>query len=217
MVQQRRLIDAIDDAATESDIDAACLEYLAAQREPLNAGRDAELRSALAIVTRAFLLKQSAHPDYRTWLDVFFGVTAGVFRSSLQQPNYLYYPSIPPVARFDTEAVPGLVALRESIAEVREEVIAAMDNAGVFEPYATENAQGDALWNALASNLSWSAIHLLKGGVWNEQMEALMPRAMKFLRMAPLAGFPPHAPECFVSRLSPGVELPPHTVSPTSS
>jgi aspartyl/asparaginyl beta-hydroxylase (cupin superfamily) len=78
-----------------------------------------------------------------------------------------------------------------------------------FEPYVSVSASRDSRWKNLAANKEWSSIHLLRRGERSERL-ARLPNASRLLGEVPLADCPPHAPECFISRLAPGVVLPPH-------
>lgn len=131
------------------------------------------------------------------------------FRSPLQQPTFLYYPSLTPQAWFDGAMVPELDRLRGTIAPVAEELRGFIGSAHVFKPYVGADAAKDTLWRGLSGSDAWSSIHLVKGGAVSDHLAGL-PLTKDMLDRAPLAQCPPHAPECFVSRLSPGVVLPPH-------
>lgn len=150
------------------------------------------------------------HPGFRLWLDVYFGRRPAAFRSPLQQPSYLYYPALEPQAWFDAGSMPELAPLEARIPALREELLAVLADAGGFSPYVSAEASRSPTWAALADRPDWSALHLLRRGQWNRALMARLPLTDAFLAEAPLAQCPPHAPECFVSRLRPGVELPPH-------
>ncbi|MCF7222712.1 aspartyl/asparaginyl beta-hydroxylase domain-containing protein [Marilutibacter chinensis] len=168
------------------------------------------LRQALPALLHAHLARITDHPAFRLWLDAYFGRRPAAFRSRLQQPGYLYYPALEPRAWFDIDVLPELAPLVPRIPAVRDELLAVLANAGDFSPYVSAEAARSRTWAGLADRPDWSALHLLRRGEWHRELMARLPLTDAFLAGAPLAQYPPHAPECFVSRLKPGVVLPPH-------
>lgn len=199
-----RLAGAVDLA----EVIDACEQLKQARRTP--GGVDAKRQQALADALHAHLSKVSRHADFQRWLDSYFGRRIERFRSALQQPAFIYYPALAPVPWFDSAEVNGLSALRDSIAQLRGELLEAVGSQPGFSPYVESEASRDPRWRDLAGSQAWVAIHLLKGGVWNGEVVERLPATRAFLAQAPLAQCPPHAPECFLSRLRPGVVLPPH-------
>lgn len=203
-------VDALATAPDGAALAAACSAFAAARRDGAPRPAGGAFRTAVAAALRTHLQALGDHPDYRAWLQVYFGERRASFRSPLQQPGWLYYPSLPPQAWFATDEVPGLVPLRARIAEVAAELRAWLGMPRAFAPYVEAAAARDARWSALAGDPRWSSIHLIRGGVRDETTLAALPHTAALLAGAPLAQCPPHAPECFVSRLFPGVVLPPH-------
>lgn len=178
-------------------------------------GKDAvidlgRLQQALPSLLHAYLAGLCGNPAFRLWLDTYFGRRQATFRSPQQQPGFLYYPALEPRAWFGMEALPELVPLLPRIPGVREELLAVLADAQGFSPYVAAEAARSPTWAALADKPDWSALHLLRREQWNDTFMARLPLTTDFLAAAPLAQCPPHAPECFVSRLKPGVMLPPH-------
>ena len=205
---ERRFVAAIDDAGDLADIRRACARFEDPERGKLPKATP-DFSAALASVLHAHLLRRCNVPAYTGWLDVYFGRRQSTFRSALQQPSFLYYPSLAPVPWFEGTTLPGLEELQPAIAPVADEILAYVGSTSDFQPYVGLDAAGDARWKGLSGSDAWSSIHLIKGGRLSEHL-AKLPRTNEFLARAPLAQCPPHAPECFVSRLSAGVELPPH-------
>lgn len=202
-----RLVEGIAAAAGLADIRQACTSF--ALEASGRSRRDPDFNSALATAMHNHLGKCCSEPAYVAWLDGYFGRRRMAFRSALQQPSFLYYPSLPAQAWFDSDMVPGLDLLRDAIIPVAAELRDFIGSAHVFQPYVGADAAKDAAWRGLSGSDAWSSIHLIKGGVVSEHLAGL-PMAKGMLERAPLAQCPPHAPECFVSRLSPGVILPAH-------
>jgi hypothetical protein len=197
------LLERIGDAADIDALERACLQVDGLP------GTDAN-RSGLAAAMHRHLLRRSPHPNYRRWIDSYFGLRREAYRSPLQQPNYIYYPALDPTPWFRADQVPGLAALRPSIPAVATELDALLREGVDLSPYVGAEAAVDPRWTPLASNPAWSSLHLVRGGRRDRARLDALPATRAFLDAAPLSECPPHAPECFVSRLMPGVRLPPH-------
>lgn len=167
-------------------------------------------QAALGDALHAQLSKVSTHPAFQRWVDSYFGRRPERFSSRLQQPSYIYYPTLVPAPWFDVAQVPQLASLRERVPAVRAELLEMLDAQSGFCPYVESTAARDPRWRQLAGSEAWSAIHLLRGGTWNPRVTSALAATREFLAAAPLAYCPPHAPECFISRLRPGVVLPAH-------
>jgi hypothetical protein len=206
----QQFIDAIGSAGSADDIDLACRNLALEGIASAPAAARETFRARFAEVLHDHLSTRFQHPDYRRWIDSYFGLSRESYRSPLQQPNYIYYPALAPVPWFVDEDHPGLPALRPALPAIADEIAGFLAEGQTFSPYVTADAARDKRWRALAANPAWSSLHLIKGGVRDEGLLAALPRTRAFLDVAPLAEYPTHAPECFVSRLMPGVVLPPH-------
>jgi hypothetical protein len=206
--EENQFLERIAFASGLDDVDRACEKLHVATRGTL--GGTAERHVALAGALHFQLCRASPHPAYRRWVDVFFGRRSEHFRSSLQQPGYLYYPALAPRAWFGSEECPGLHAARDHLQAVRAELMDLARSQPDFRPYVESEAARDPRWRSLAGSDAWLAIHLVRGGVWNPALPNGLVATRALLEQVPLAQCPPHAPECFVSRLRPGVVLPPH-------
>lgn len=205
---EKDFLERIAFASGLDDVDEACgrLRADAGMVSPSTAER----RLALAGALHFQLCRISRHPAFRRWADVFFGRRSEGFQSSLQQPGYIYYPSLKPKAWFASGEIPGLHAARERLDDVRAELLDLVRTQPGFLPYVENEAARDPRWRGLAGSDAWVAIHLIRGGVWNSDFETGLVETRAFLACIPLALCPPHAPECFISRLRPGIVLPPH-------
>ena len=202
------LVESIGDARTLEEIEDACAAFRATAG---GASRDqATLTAAIAPKAYAYLRRLTTHPAFLAWLDTYFGRRPGAYRSLQQRPGFIYYPSLPPQPWFDAARLPAMDALRPLIADVAAELRTWLHGERTFSPYVASEARASSLWRELAGNPAWSSIHLIRGGKPDTQLLEQLPRAADLLRRAPLAQLPPHAPEAFVSRLQPGVELPSH-------
>lgn len=202
---EQQFLDALASAPDTASV-ARSVETLLAAGGPATPGFPAAMAEALYMHLRAV----STHPAFRAWLDVYFGRRRAAFRAPGQRPNFLYYPPLAPQAWFDTGELPELAPLQGRIAAVRDELLGLLAEAPGFVPYVEKAAERDGRWRGLADSLQWSARHLVRRGLWDDALKARLPVTAAFLAEAPLAHYPPHAPEAFVSRLLPGTELPPH-------
>jgi hypothetical protein len=207
---ERKFVEQVASAGDLAAIAAVCTTAGGLPRHVDDGSARERFRNELARALHTHLARVSDHPAFVHWLDTYFGVRRAEFRSRLQQPNFLYYPALPPTAWFDTGQVPELLPIRNRIGEVGDELRGFLASTQTFSPYVPAESRRDPRWSSLADNLAWSAMHLLRREAWNEPVLAGLPRTRSFLMDAPLAQYPPHAPECFISRLLPGVVLPPH-------
>lgn len=205
---ESRLVESVGDARTLEEIESACAAFRATTRgSPRHQGA---LTAAIAPKAYAYLRRLTSHPAFLAWLEIYFGKRPGAYRSLQQRPGFIYYPSLPPQPWFDSARLPSMAALRPLIAGVAEELREWLRGERTFSPYVADEARASALWRELAGNPAWSSIHLVRGGRADAPLLAQLPQTAALLQRAPLAQLPPHAPEAFVSRLQPGVELPSH-------
>lgn len=204
---EHELFERIATADGFTGLEEACALIMAIDRNVLESKA---FNRQIAGSLHAHLMRVSDHPAFVHWLDCYFGFKQTRFQSPLQQPNYLYYPSLAPKAWFSTDEVPGLRELRGSIAGVRRELREHLGSSSGYAPYVSADAGQQAKWRGLAGQEAWSAIHLVRRNVWDDDRLSQLPATLTFLKAAPLAQCPPHAPECFVSRLRPGTVLPYH-------
>lgn len=204
---EKRLIEAVGDARTLEDIESACAAFRASSD---TVGDPRALTAGIAPRAYDYLRRVSAHTAFHAWLDTYFGKRAGAYRSPQQRPGFIYYPSLPPQPWFETARLPAMDALRASIPAVAAELRTWLGGDRTFSPYVADEARASSLWRELAGNPAWSSIHLVRGGKPDASLLEQLPETAALLQRAPLAQLPPHAPEAFVSRLQPGVELPSH-------
>lgn len=201
-------LDAIRQACARAQAAAGAVQDIA-QRDVQAADAGQGHRIALATALHEHLQRACAAPAFRYWVDTYFGRRPVQFRHPLQRPTYLYYPALSPVAWHKPEDRPQWEAMRGLAHDAAIELKGFSSGFDKFKPYVGEEARNDATWHALSGRNDWSSLHLLKPGQAAQLLERL-PRVSALLEAAPLAQCLPHAPECFVSRLAPGVQLPPH-------
>lgn len=206
--REMHLVDAVKGARRTEDIELECSRFREISTE--RSADAAELLQALAPAVHRFLSGLGAGPAFAAWVDTYFGRRPGAYRSRQQRPEYIYYPSLAPTPWFATDALPRLHALRAMIPVVAAELRDWLQGDRAFRPYVAPEASSDRVWRVLAANPAWSSIHLIKSGVADTALLDQLPALSEFLGCAPLPRLEPHAPECFISRLQPGVELPSH-------
>ncbi|MEO1187859.1 MAG: aspartyl/asparaginyl beta-hydroxylase domain-containing protein [Pseudomonadota bacterium] len=130
----------------------------------------------------------------------------------VQEPRSFFYPELPDRAFYEPEDYGWTSALIAAEDQIRTEFEALRQRPSAFTPYihASGNLPIDRN-NPLLDNDDWSAVHLQKNGVVNEELAALMPSVMDALSDAPLEAIDQRGPTILVSRLAPGAHIPPHT------
>ncbi len=153
------------------------------------------------------LFDGKGHTRCEQALDILFGRK----QIYLQQPEKFYFPELPQVqfyepAQFDWTQ--GLIAQTEAI---RTELEGVLTGAERFEAYVPRDSSAPHLSShALAGNLDWSAYHLFKDGLIQEENARLCPKTMAALKAAPTPSVPGKCPVALFSRLKPGTRIPPH-------
>lgn len=129
------------------------------------------------------------------------------------RPGLLYFPEIPAVDFFETDAFPWLAGVEAVVAEVRQELTTVLitDRAGL-EPYVAypEGVPLDQ-WRALNKSLRWSAYFFWKLGADFPAHLARCPRTVAALEAAPRWDMPGVGPNAYFSLLDPKTEIPAHT------
>lgn len=165
--------------------------------------------AALAQPLAMFLSSLCDHPRFRRWLAAYYGGQPLPYQSRLQQPSFLYYP-LPGQPWFDSSVIDPQPS-RETLAEVRQELAAFVNTLeGKTNPYVAAEAAQRQEWQELAGSSNWSSLHLIQDGLRQNSWLDLLPKTAAFLENMPLCWAGPHAPECFLSIMQPGVRLPEH-------
>jgi hypothetical protein len=134
------------------------------------------------------------------------------YPNALQRPHVFLVPGLAPVPVFAREDLPWSEALEAATAQIREEFLAVQESiADAARPYLEPGAaaMGDD-WQPLADSLNWSAFHLYKQAVPNEDLLALFPRTLAALREVPLLDRRDAPQEVLFSVLRGGQHIPPH-------
>jgi aspartate beta-hydroxylase len=126
--------------------------------------------------------------------------------------NQLCVPRLPAVPFFERELFPFLAELESKTAAIRAELEAALaTNRDRFVPY-IQYAPGQPVnqWRELNHSLSWSTLHLWRGGKPVEENLARCPETARALDAIPLAEIDGLCPNAMFSVLAPHSHIPPH-------
>ena len=129
-----------------------------------------------------------------------------------QQPRSFFYPELPDREWYEPSDFDWTQKLLAAEDQIRREFEALRERASAFTPYihAAGNVPVDRN-NPLLDNEDWSAVHLQKNGVIDDEIAGLMPTVFEALEDAPLEEIDQRGPTILVSRLAPGARIPPHT------
>ena len=129
-----------------------------------------------------------------------------------QEPRSFFYPELPDREFYEPSDYAWSQKLIAAEDQIRKEFEALRARPDAFTPYihASGNVPVDRN-NPLLDNEDWSAVHIQKNGVVNEDIAAMMPTVLEALSEAPLERIDQRGPTVLVSRLAPGAKIPPHT------
>ena len=139
-------------------------------------------------------------------------IMSGRMRPFHAECNQLTVPRLPAQPFFRREMFDWVPELEKRTADIREEMIAALSEAGdAFTPY-VQYAPGDPVnqWAELNHSRAWTSFHLYRAGEPVPENIARCPRtaeALKLIDSVHLAGTCPNA---MFSVLSPKAKIPPH-------
>ena len=130
----------------------------------------------------------------------------------VQEPRAFFYPELPDRQFYETAEFDWASKLIEAEAAIHEEFETLRQSPNLFTPYihATGNTPIDRN-HPLLDNPDWSAVHLVKNGVANDDITAMMPSVLRALEGAPLERVEGRGPTVLVSRLAAGAKIAPHT------
>lgn len=178
-------------------------DYVARQQATFAAAVDSGLASARDAVPAAARRRFDACID--TLLgrrQIYANVCAG-----------LHFPFLPADEFFERRHFPWLAEIEAKTDIVRRELEALItaQAPGFLHYVAMESGTPTNKWSALDHKLDWSAFHLWKNGVRDDDACARCPQTIAAIEALPLADLPGRAPTVFFSLLAPGTHLPAHT------
>lgn len=127
-------------------------------------------------------------------------------------PLFLPIPRLPAIPYFDRALFDWAPAIEAATADIRNELLAAMGDAGAgFIPYVqTRAGDSSGQFAELDGHAAWSAYFLWKHGERIDAHCTACPLTALAVEHAPLPRIRARAPAVFFSRLDPGVHIPPH-------
>jgi hypothetical protein len=147
-------------------------------------------------------------------VDEALAILRGEAPVQLQQPTSFYFPGLPQRCFYPREEFEWAAKVEARTGAIKTELEALLrSQAGEFEPYIAADADrsGGTAPNAhLAGDASWSAYHLLKGGLPVEGHAERFPEVLAALELAPLPHIAERSPMALFSLLKPGAHIRPH-------
>ncbi len=141
-------------------------------------------------------------------------LAAGRRKLYLQQPTIFYYPELPQIQFFDSDAFAWVAAVEAATAAIREELVELLkDGTDDFRAYiqsGVESVRLDAT-KSLVDNKDWSALFLCENGEPVAKVIERCPRTWAAVQPAPLTRIPGRGPTAMFSLLKAGARIAPHT------
>ena len=129
-----------------------------------------------------------------------------------QEPKQYYFPEMPQIQFYGREQFPWLATLESATADIREELLAVMNDDVDFQPYVQRDPNRPALASGgMLNNPSWSAFYLWKNGAVVPHHAARCPRTVAAMAHVPLTAVPGRSPSVLFSLMRPGAHIPAHT------
>jgi len=218
----KNVLDDIGKALDKGDYDAALLLYQQIYRKDLSffkpsSAPDARLRATHA-KNAANLARRHGYLQWKYLESVserlgkalkhFTGIERHPFQYPEQKPNFFYIPDLPSRPLFNASDIAGLSNWVAELEHYIPELCSISENAKDRYVDEFENLPANAEWDKLKNE--WHSVHLVKGGEFTAQGQALSDPFKKLLGNELIADCPPHAPEAFISVLAPGAYIPPH-------
>jgi len=128
------------------------------------------------------------------------------------QSMVFHYPNLAPVEFFERSEFPWLAEIEAGTDTIRDEFLKVLENQKGFVPYLE---YGDGLplnqFAQLNNSPDWSAFHLCRNGVIQEENARQCPLTMELIAKAPQPKQLNRTPTSLFSLLKPKTTIPPHT------
>jgi aspartyl/asparaginyl beta-hydroxylase (cupin superfamily) len=140
-------------------------------------------------------------------------IGAGQKQIFLQEPTVFYFPGLPQIQYYDTQAFDWVPALEAGWRAIRAEIEAALAvGTQGFRPYIQTEANRTRLdYNPLLDSADWSTLFLCENSHRDEAAIARFPRTWAAVQAAPLPLIPKSSPTVMFSLLRAGARINPHT------
>lgn len=128
-----------------------------------------------------------------------------------QQPKVYYFPGLAQTQFFEPGQFAWLERLEAATDDIREELLAILDEGAPFEPYVqSQSNRPSKRQDGLVNNPAWSAFHLWRNGEAVQENAERCPKTMAALAEVPLTRLKGRSPSIMFSLLRPGTHIPPH-------
>lgn len=128
----------------------------------------------------------------------------------LQRPASYYYPDLPQRRYYERDEFAWAPAVEAAAPAIRAELLAALSDPDLFQPYLTHQAGRPATHNALDDNPAWSALHLIDNGRERPDLAPRFPATLAAMDQVPLCHISVRSPTVMFSLLQPSARIPPH-------
>ena len=148
-----------------------------------------------------------ASPRFRESMEILAGSKQVYF----QQPTSYFFPGLPQIQFYEREQFDWVEALEAATADIRAELVAALEEGSVFRPYLQAQADRPAYdFHGLLDNPDWSTLYLWENGGPVAANTPHFPKTMEALREVPLPHITTRAPSILFSLLKRGARIAPH-------
>ena len=128
----------------------------------------------------------------------------------LQRPASYFYPDLPQRRYYERGEFAWAAAVEAATPAICAELVTALADPDLFQPYLTHLAGRPVTRNALDNSRAWSALHLFENGVPRADLASRFPATLAAIAAAPLCHISVRSPTVMFSLLQPGARIDPH-------
>lgn len=149
-------------------------------------------------------------------LEHLVGITLGEAsappRPPMKHSSGIHFPGLPEMPFHDRARFPWLEEVEAQAARIRDEYLALEEDASIFRPYVSVDAQSPSAkhWQTVNNSTDWNSCHLYRYGELQEKAASRCPVTMETIEKTPLSRVKGHGPESIFSVLKPKTHIPPH-------
>lgn len=160
---------------------------------------------------QAALAERGYQHDANSRFSEALDIALGAKPVQMQQPTRFYFPGLPQKAFYEREHFPWLEELESHTEQIREELLALLQQEDCFSPYLQVSSDVPQLNDrSNVGNLDWSAFFLWQDGEVVTDNAERCPRTMAALEQVPAPHVAGQTPCALFSKLAPGASIPPH-------
>lgn len=128
----------------------------------------------------------------------------------LQQPASYYYPGLPQRRFYERDEFAWAAAIEAATPSIRSELVAALADNALFQPYLTHQAGRPVTRNTLDDSPAWSALQLIENGEVRADLADRFPATLAAMEQVPLCRISVRSPTVMFSLLQSGARIDPH-------